>query len=506
MDILSITFSEIKHFALDSTGAGMAVIDKWFVGLVLLIAILPILTFTGVTKSKITDFTPVERIAQKSATLYDYPTLPVDKNNSSTKVGNSIATIKKGEAIKLLAYSRYQGCYQVELADGTRGYVAMDVVGDSVLSLRWKKDMAEVGDTFMLKSIQSVYKVVARAKGKTIDDFRVGDFFPVQAMGLPVYNCAAPSPVTVKWVKNNIVKGKTTKEEIDKEWFGYALAQTVKGNVVTSLYLLAVQDAEAGKVYQKFAVTYTDGIVSNIEYSEPEDMGFIMSHLPFVDAIQGNPLCVKYRSESITAPSGYNTISDIKGEKRSAVAEWISENIGDVSMPMWLQYIVVIVGGLIVLALFLLFIHCLLLVLPTLMSFLGYVYVLPNPLYKLLMFLALLFGGELLYVFTGGLPWFVTIMLIGYLYWQWLQWNTWINYNRCPSCHHMYTLNTTNWVDGGKSYYDNVTYNVTTKGGKEISRTETNREHRVVSSVNEHLTCSDCGSTFSLTHTTDRRV
>ena len=42
MDILSITFSEIKHFALDSTGAGMAVIDKWFVGLVLLIAILPI--------------------------------------------------------------------------------------------------------------------------------------------------------------------------------------------------------------------------------------------------------------------------------------------------------------------------------------------------------------------------------------------------------------------------------------------------------------------------------
>lgn len=69
MDILSITFSEIKHFALDSTGAGMAVIDKWFVGLVLLIAILPILTFTGVTKSKITDFTPVERIAQKSATL-----------------------------------------------------------------------------------------------------------------------------------------------------------------------------------------------------------------------------------------------------------------------------------------------------------------------------------------------------------------------------------------------------------------------------------------------------
>ena len=63
MDILSITFSEIKHFALDSTGAGMAVIDKWFVGLVLLIAILPILTFTGVTKSKITDFTPVERIA-----------------------------------------------------------------------------------------------------------------------------------------------------------------------------------------------------------------------------------------------------------------------------------------------------------------------------------------------------------------------------------------------------------------------------------------------------------
>ena len=44
MDILSITFSEIKHFALDSTGAGMAVIDKWFVGLVLLIAILPILT------------------------------------------------------------------------------------------------------------------------------------------------------------------------------------------------------------------------------------------------------------------------------------------------------------------------------------------------------------------------------------------------------------------------------------------------------------------------------
>lgn len=101
MDILSITFSEIKHFALDSTGAGMAVIDKWFVGLVLLIAILPILTFTGVTKSKIADFTPVERIAQKSATLYDYPTLPVDKNNSSTKVGNSIATIKKGEAIKL---------------------------------------------------------------------------------------------------------------------------------------------------------------------------------------------------------------------------------------------------------------------------------------------------------------------------------------------------------------------------------------------------------------------
>ena len=70
----------------------------------------------------------------------------------------------------------------------------------------------------------------------------------------------------------------------------------------------------------------------------------------------------------------------------------------------------------------------------------------------------------------------------------------------------MYTLNTTNWVDGGKSYYDNVTYNVTTKGGKEISRTETNREHRVVSSVNEHLTCSDCGATFSLTHTTDRRV
>ena len=118
----------------------------------------------------------------------------------------------------------------------------------------------------------------------------------------------------------------------------------------------------------------------------------------------------------------------------------------------------------------------------------------------------MLLGGELLYFFAGGLNWFLVILVVVYLYFQWKNWMKWVTFNRCSECRHMYTLVTDDYRDGGTSYYDNVNYRVTTRGGKEIDRTETSREHRKIVTVYEDLHCSNCGASGTYTHVTDRKA
>lgn len=507
---ITITFQEIKDFAFDKYGAGMAHIDGWFVSMVLVFVLIPILLFSGVTTSNTVDFTPVHKKTRKDAVLYDYPTFGEKKKGTEARRGNPITTIKKGEELILLAYQRYLGCYQVETADGNRGYVPFDVISDSLVALKncsYEAKRIKKGDELLLVNYKNSYDMSVKYEGTVCKGLNLDDVLPVDAFGMPVYIVSNPSPVTVNWVKSHIKRGETSKEDIDKEWFGYALTQKTAKDAVVASYPLCVQDADKGLVYKKFNITYRNGTVDVVTYNDAENMDWIMTKLPCVDAIQSSPLCVKYLANKITSPAKFNKIEDIKSEKTSSsIAKWIKENIGEFNMPSWLNSILGIVILIVGLLLAFLFIHCVLLMLPMLVQFTGYIYVLPNWAYRIMMTLAVLFGGELLYVFAGGVNWFLTIMLVLYLFWQLKQWNYWISFNRCSNCGHMYTLDTTNYRDGGTSYYDQVEYEVKKYGNVEIGRKEISRKHRKIVTVHEDLCCSNCGCDFTYTHNTDREA
>lgn len=508
-DRIVISFGEVKDFATDKYGVSMVHIDGWFIGVILFFIIVPIAVYSGLDTSVTAEFTPVSRTVQKAVVLYDYPTFGEQKANSAVKQGKKIATIKKGAEIKLLGYSLYQGCYQVETFEGERGYISFDAIGDSLVALKGfnRENMrVKAGDILMLAGYKDNYHVSVKFDGNVSNDINLGMIRPVASLGLPTYLVSNYSPVTVRWLKSRFKKGETRKEDVDREWYGYALAKIVDGNNVTATYALRVQDAENGVVYDSFKVRYRDGIVDMVSYEDSKSMDWIMKKLPFVDAIQSSPLFVRSQAKKVTAPTDIKTVDDVKKEKSSAVAKWIKENVGTFNLPSWLGYIIGIVALIIMLLFALMFIHCVLLIVPAIVSFAGYIHVLPNGIYKIIMFLSLLFGGELLYVSAGGINWFLTILLVAYLYWQWIQWNYWINFNRCSNCGHLYTLGTTGYRDGGTSYYDKVDYRVKKYGNMEIECKETGRQHRKVVTVHEDLNCSYCGCDFSYTHESDMKA
>ena len=502
------SFAEINSFAF-SFGEEGVIFDRWLVGLLLVIVIVPFLLFSGATKSTYyADYVPVKMAARHAAVLYDTHDILYSHRMKNVR---EIAKIKKGDSLTVLAYSTGYMSFQVQTSRGERGFVRFDVLGDSLVA----KSQATLGDDVCMKGefVQFVgYDYGTKKKPKNDFKFKFGDavtstylyprFIPTCSFGVPEFKGDAVSTVTADWVRRRFKPDITTKAEVDKEWYGYPLTVSDKGDRKIVSYPLKVNDFTKEKEYTTMEVTYDKGVVHSYVYKKEESMGWLLSLLPYASKIQSLPICAMIQSNPITVEAKIKSVDDVLDEP-NAVEKWIKSNLFNFKLPGWLQIILGLAVLLVALLVAAYYLHCVLMLVPALVQFVGYVYPLPNFLFKIIITVALFLGGELLYLLVGGLNWFLALILAAYLVYQWKKWMNWARYARCSSCGHMYTLSSTDFRDGGTSYYDKVNYRVTTRGGREIDRTETSREHRKIVTVYEDLACSHCGAEFTCMHHND---
>ena len=510
-ECIGIAFDDIKSFAY-SYGAEMTIFNGWLIGLLAVIVVVPFLLFSGITSSTYdTDYTPVKMSARRSAVLYDTHNILYSHRMKNAK---ELAKVNKGDSLKVLAYSKSYLAFQVETSKGERGFVKFDVLGDSLVAtdkVTLKNDVCNKGDKVLFLS----YDYGNKKQSKTDFKLKFGEeitstsacfkFMPLCAFGIPKYKSDNVSTVTADWVRRRFKPDITTKTDVDKQWYGYPLTVKVTGNRTVATYPLKVNDFGKEREYDTMEVLYKDGVVHSYSYKKEESMGWLLSTLPFAAEIQTLPLSAMMQSNPVTTEADINGMEDVLDEP-GAVQKWIKSNFFNFKLPTWLSVIIALVLLLIGLIIVAFYFHCVLMLLPALAQFTGYIYPLPNFLWKIIITIALLFGGELLYLLAGGLNWFLVLVLLAYLYYQWKKWMNWANYARCSTCGHMYTLDSYDYRDGGTSYYDNVKYNVTTLGGKEINRKETSREHRKIVTVYEDLSCSHCGADFTYTHHNDMKA
>lgn len=513
-DGVSVAFGDIKEFVpfLGFDVPEMSRFNGWAVGLLATIVLIPYLLFSGSARSVyVGDYKPTVVAALQSGTIYDTPVAYKINDGKAAK----IAGVRHGDSLRVLAYSHGNFAFQVETMSGERGFIRANLIADSMIvekRINVDNDYLEKGERVLLTGLQKPNKKKKEysesytvRRGSESFSFSSGNLFPIMAFGMPLYHSEEMATVTPSWIRSHFTVDKTTKSEIDKEWYGYATTVKRDGNDVLALYSFTVNDEVRDKEHTGLLVTYRDGLVHHYDYASSESMGWILSIMPFANDIQSLSLTARMTTNPVTTKAKYDTVADIIDEE-SGIGKWIHENFFNWKLPTWLSVIIAIVVAIVFFLIAVLYFHCVLMLVPAIAQFVGYIYFLPNIIYRIIITCALLIGAELLYFFAGGLHWFWVIIIGAYLWFQWKNWMKWVTFNRCPECKHMYTFTTDDYRDGGTSYYDKVNYRVTTRGGKEIDRSETSREHRKIVTVHEDMHCTHCGAAYSYAHVSDRQA
>ena len=513
-DEIGVAYEGIKEFVpfLGFDVPEMTRFNGWTVGLLAAIAVIPYLLFSGSARSVyVEDYSPIVVAAMQPGTVYDTP-ITYRINDGKAE---AIASVRRGDSLRVLAYCHNLLAFQVETMNGNRGFIRANLIADSMIvekRINVDGDYLEKGERVLLTGIQKPNKKKNEyserytvRRGSESFSFTSNNLFPIMALGMPLYHSDEMATVTPAWIRSHFTVDKVTKAETDKEWYGYTTTVKHNGNDVVALYNFKVNDEMRDKEHTGLLVTYRDGIVHHYDYAASESMGWILSIMPFANDIQSLSLTARMTTSPITTSAEYVTVADVTNEE-SDVAKWIHENFFNWKLPTWLSVIIGIVLGIVLLIIAVFYFHCVLMLLPAIAQYVGYITLLPNLVYRIIITCALLFGAELLYFFAGGINWFLVIIILVYLWFQWKKWMRWVSFNRCFACKHMYTLVTDDYRDGGTSYYDNVNYRVTTRGGREIDRTETSRQHRKIVTVHEDLHCSHCGATGTYTHVNDMQA
>lgn len=513
-DEIGVAYENIKEFVpfMGFDVPEMSRFNRWTVGVLAAIVLVPYLLFSGSARRVyVDDYKPVAVAALQAGSIYDTPI--TYKINDGT--AGKIADVRRGDSLRVLAYCLNLFAFQVETASGERGFVRANLIADSMIvekRINVEGDYLEKGERVLLTGITKPNKKkneyspkTTVRRGSDTFTFTSGTLFPIMAFGIPLYHSDEMATVTPAWIRSHFTVDKSTKSEIDKEWYGYPSTLKKSGNDIVALYNLKVNDEVRDKEHRGLIVTYRDGIVHHYDYASSESMGWILSIMPFANDIQSLPMTARMTTSPITTKAVFNTVADITDEE-SGITKWIHENFFNWKLPGWLSVIIAIVVGIVLLLAAVFYFHCVLMLVPAIVQWVGYIPILPNLIYRIIITCALLLGGELLYFFAGGLNWFIVILVVVYLWFQWKNWMKWVTFNRCPECKHMYTFTTDDYRDGGTSYYDKVNYRVTTRGGKEIDRSETSREHRKIVTVHEDMHCTHCGAAYSYTHVSDRQA
>lgn len=513
-DEIGVAYENIKEFVpfLGFDVPEMSRFNGWTVGLLATIVLVPYLLFSNAAKSvTVEDYQPVTVAALHNGDIYDTPITYKINNGEAGKISG----VRRGDSLRVLAYSRSLFAFHVETMDGERGFIRANLIADSMIVVKRinvEGDYLEKGERVLLTEIRKPNKKkneyserTTVRRGNEVFTFTSGEIFPMMAFGMPIYHTNEMATVTPRWLRSHFAIDRTAKDEVDNEWYGYATTVKHEGSDIIATYAFKVNDETRDKEHKGVIVTYRNGRVHHYDFESSESMGWILSIMPFANDIQSLPMTVRMTTNPITTNGELQSADDIIDEE-SGVSKWIHENFFNWKLPTWLSVIIAIALGIVALIVCVFYFHCVLMLVPAIAQYVGYITILPNFIYRIIISCALLFGGELLYFFAGGLNWFLVILVVVYLYFQWKNWMKWVTFNRCSECRHMYTLVTDDYRDGGTSYYDNVNYRVTTRGGKEIDRTETSREHRKIVTVYEDLHCSHCGASGTYTHVTDRKA
>lgn len=168
--------------------------------------------------------------------------------------------MRRGDSLRILAYSRYNFAFQVETPSGNRGFVRANLIADSMIvakRINVDNDYLEKGERVLLTAItppnkkKNEYseKTTVRRGSETFT-FTSGELFPIMAFGTPLYKSDEMAIVTPRWISRHFTVDIAKKAEIDKEWYGYATTVKKSGNDIVALYNFKVNDEARDKEHK----------------------------------------------------------------------------------------------------------------------------------------------------------------------------------------------------------------------------------------------------------------
>lgn len=483
---IKLTIQDFNSFALGTSRISMIRVDKWFVGLLAAITIIPIILFSGLFTSYNPEVEGVKMTTIASSKL---------ANHYSKKYIEQIGDVKSGEEVNVLCYNSQYGLYLVETLNGERGWVSHKVFGNEVIVCEDdNKDKVKVGERLLISSTDFNKLTAIDSSGKA-HEFYWGNVIHTPAIGMKRYRIADSFThnalkVNTAWMDEHFKEG-TKLEDIENSFYGEPLTIDIQPNgakVITYPYW--VKNYKKGDEYKIVKVLYVNDAVVSYTLDKESSMDLFEEYLPLAEGVSSNMFVIRMRSSFFIEDAEFDSIEDIEKEAEGGTSLGIVGSI--------LGFVLLILA--VVLTFYLL--SASIMLLPSIVQFVGYVKIFPNFVYRILIYVAIVFS--MLFVFVTFCPHWVfgiilTIMTLRHIF----KWSQWVDYNRCPSCKTMYSLETVGFSDEHRSYYDKVKYEVNNRTG---DKREVGRDHRVVISITEYLHCVNCDGDFDLDHEEDREA
>ncbi len=355
-------------------------------------------------------------------------------------------SLYKGNTVTILAYNHEiidekVPTFQVRTAKGDIGFIPVSAVKGEFVHQMSKEDTTQIDETMHeLALLVPEYK----------DGFYVGR----------------------KWVDKKIKVGETTKSQIDSAWWGYEQARVnTSKNSFTSYYPIDIREGKSDR-NMTLAVDFKDGVVSavNTVYDVHKKGNFI-GRTYIADFIFDTDIFARGQGNITSRPCDFEGQFQPKG-----ILKFILLIVVVVVFLFWivLQFLSVT------------------LLPPLLLHKLGDIKFFPGFLLKPILICAQLYGVVVYYNLYGAEAWgFITrfnliftiiILVLGFKVAY--SWNYWCNYNHCPKCNTLYSL----------ELYDSNTR--TTKylrfqGNVEVGKTD-------ITVGSDYVTCLNCEEYFKI--------
>ncbi len=483
-----MTYKDFNKFTFSKESVGDIKFDKWMIGFLATFSILPIILFSGLFTSFNPEIERTKMTATGSSKL---------ANNYKEKNIQQIGNVKAGDELDVLCYMQGDGLFLVETEEGERGWVSYKAFGNEVAVRKLDKEYPDLklGDILKVSTANTIELSATDTNGKRYK-LSWSNVIPTSALGIKYFKYADSFShnalkVTTKWVEEHFKTG-TKLEDISDSFYGAALSIDILDDgskVITYPYW--VKDFKRGDEYRSFSVTYQNDEVVSYSYGDEHSMDLVEEYLPMGASIASSSLVTRLRSSFFIKDNQFDDLEDVieDGDKNDN-----KKLTGIVSLIVSGVMLIIVVGGLFFVM------TATLMILPAIVQLLGYVKPLPNFIYRMFIYSAVVIS--VLGVFIAFCPhWIFGIILFFLCFMHIRRWGSWINYNRCPECKTMYSLETVGYSDTQRSYYDNVKYEVNQRTG---DKREVGREHRVVISYTEYLHCVNCDNDFNLAHSEDQ--